>query len=257
VNRILLVGVARSGTTWVSTILSKCADTHFINEPDDERRFTRADRTKKYLTRYPNIAPKDDGDVGRANIDAYAAMWKSVWDSDMADNLLVKSVFVPFCLEWLVDKFRIDHVVWVKRDLPNVIASWYEYSHAKHPHTDRADLLTRLTWQAAQHHFSYARLANQNFYTAIVDHRELVGNAEDGFKSLAGALGLLWGHEAMEQLSDLNAAGVGGHYGLPDYSLTEHISRTADQVGIDAWKNKVTEEQMAVITRELARWSSA
>lgn len=256
-NRILLVGVARSGTTWVSTILSKCEDTHFINEPDDERRFTKAAEVKRSLTRYPNIAPGDDSVVGQANVSRYAAMWRSVWDNVIGDNLLVKSVFVPFCIEWLVDRFRVNHVVWIKRDLPNVVASWYEYSHVKHPQVPKKSLLRRLAWQAAQHHTAYGRLAGQNFYTAVVDHRSLVNDAEQGFKSLAGALGLKWGHEAMEQLSDLNTAGVGGHYGLPDYSLTDHISRTAAQVDLDAWKSKVTPEGMAIIMNELERWGCA
>lgn len=254
-SRILLVGVARSGTTWVGTVLSKCKDTIYLNEPDDERRFTQAMVAKKLLTRYPNIAPGDSGRVGEADITPYSLYWSRVWSTPGADHLLVKSVFVPFCLEWLQQSFEVDHVVWVRRDLPNVIASWAEYSREKHPKLPAEILLRRLTWQAVQQQKAYERLARLDFFSAVVDHLALAREAEAGFAALAEKLGLIWSHEAREQLADLATAGVGGHYGLPGYSLTEHISRTADQIGEEAWAQKVTEDDMAIIEKELNRWT--
>jgi hypothetical protein len=257
-NKILLVGVARSGTTWVGTILSKCKDTFFFNEPDDERRFRSAAEAKTYLTRYPNIAPGDIDKVGEASIRNYAALWERAWGQGIGgyQNALVKSVFAPFCLEWIKETFRIDHVVWVHRELRDVIASWYEYSSEKHPEIGKEVLIRRLAWQASQHQAAYDRLNGTGFYSLRVDHRTMVQNAEKGFKYLAGVLGLEWTHEAMEQLADLNSAGVGGHYGLEGYDLSEHIRRNAEDVlDEDAWKKKVPEELMAIAMREVAKWA--
>lgn len=255
-NKILLVGVARSGTTWIGTVLSKCKDTFFYNEPDDERRFVHAANAKRFLTRYPNIAPGDAGAVGETNIDGYAAVWANVWGRPMAENLIAKSVFTPFCIEWMKEAFKIDHVVWVHRGLRDVIASWYEYSSQKHPEVDKEVLIRRLAWQASQHYSAYKRLHGTGFYTLTVDHKEIVRNAEDGFKFLSNELGLDWTHEASEQLADLNSAGVGGHYGLEGYDLSEHIRRNAEEIlDEDAWKQKVPEDLMGIAFQEVRGWA--
>lgn len=256
-NKILLVGVARSGTTWIGTILSKCNDVFFYNEPDDERRYETAAQAKRLLTRYPNIAPGDWDMVGQAYIGDYHNMWATVLNKGLAKNLLVKSVFAPFCLEWLKESFSIDHVVWVKRGLRDVIASWYEYSHQQNPHVDPEILIRRLAWQASQHYSAYKRLDGKGFYSLTVDHHVIVEDAEDGFKYMAGQLDLEWTHEAMEQLADLNSAGVGGHYGLEDYSLSDHIRRNAEDVlDPDAWREKVPVELMEIAFKEVGRWAS-
>lgn len=252
-NRVLLVGVTRSGTTWAATVLSKCGDTAFVNEPDDERRFIAAKSAKERLTRYPVIAPGDTGKVGEASIDQYERLWDVVWHPGPARNLIVKSVFVPFCLEWLVEQKEIDHVVWVKRDLRNVVASWYEYSSDVHPELAADEkLVRRLAWQAASHYAAYARLA-PDLYTIAVDHLDLVEDPKL-FPYIAREIGLEWGHEAKEQLSDLSSYGIGGHYGKDDYSLDDHIHRAREQLGPDAWREKMPDYLMEVALDEFARW---
>lgn len=249
-NKLLIVGVARSGTTWVATILSKCGDTFFFNEPDDERRFKRAAISKRLLTRYPTIAPGDSGAVGETTITEYEDLWRPLWATD-AENILIKSVFVPFCLEWLKLAFAVSHVIWVKRDLRNVVRSWFEYSSQANPGVPKELLIRRLTWQACSHYAAYQRLEPFNFYSAVVDHADLVDDP-GLFKRLADDVQLEMGHEAWEQLSDLNSAGVGGHYGLPDYDLDQHIRRTAEQAKAPADWDEV---ELLIINEELKRWN--
>lgn len=250
-NRVLIVGVARSGTTWVATILSKCPGVFFFNEPDDERRFKRAATAKRLLTRYPTIAPGDSGAVGETTITEYEDLWRPLWITD-AETVLIKSVFVPFCLEWLRLSFAVDHVIWVKRDIVKVVRSWHEYSKQANPNVPKEILLRRLTWQACSHYAAYRRLEELSFYSAVVNHVDLVDDPGLEFKKLAENCDLEMGHEAWEQLSDLNAAGVGGHYGLPDYDLNQHIRRTAEQVKAPAdWD----ETELLIITEEIKRWN--
>lgn len=250
-NKILIVGVARSGTTWVATILSKCGDTFFFNEPDDERRFKQAAVAKRLLTRYPTIAPGDSGAVGETTITEYEKLWRPLWATD-AENVIIKSVFVPFCLEWIKLAFNITHVVWVQRDLHNVIRSWDEYSRRKNPGVPREMLLRRLTWQACSHYSAYYRLQGNRFFSSVANHTDLVDDPGLCFKTLATTIGLEMGHEAWEQLSDLNASGVGGHYGLPDYDPAQHIRRTTEQAKAPAgW----SDSELLIINEEMARWN--
>lgn len=250
-NKILLVGVARSGTTWVATILSKCKDTYFFNEPDDERRFTEAAKSKRGITRYPTIAPGDSGRVGESDIAAYADLWRRAWQPFQVENLLIKSVFAPFCLEWLKERFEIDHVVWVQRDIYSVIRSWYEYSRQANPGVDEEVLLRRLSWQAASHVAAYARLDRFDFFSYRAVHEAFVHDPKREFELLAKALGMETGHEAWEQLDDLNQSGVGGHYGLPGYDAEEHVRRTKEEATADPnWNNA----ERVIIDREVGLW---
>jgi hypothetical protein len=57
---VLLAGLPRSGTTWISRSLSLCEGVTLVHEPDNERRTTTAMAAKAELGRYPLLA---NGDV--------------------------------------------------------------------------------------------------------------------------------------------------------------------------------------------------
>lgn len=250
-NKILLVGVARSGTTWMATVLSKSKDTVFLNEPDDERRFKAAKMSKAFITRYPTIAPGDSGRVGEAGIAGYADLWRQAWTPHGAENLLVKSVFTPFCLEWLKERFEINHVVWVQRNIYSVIRSWFEYSKRANGTVEHDILLRRLSWQAASHVAAYARLDRFDFFSYRARHVAFVHDPKREFEQLAKAVGLEMGHEAWEHLDDLNQSGVGGHYGLPGYDAKEHVRRTKEEAVADPdWSS----DERAIINEEISKW---
>lgn len=254
-NKVLVVGVPRSGTTWVATILSKCRDTAFVNEPDDERRFNHARDAKKWLGRYPIIAPYDRGRVGESSIVKYQHLWEHAFGPMFCENVIVKSVFVPYCLEWLIEFCGIQNVLLVKRAPMNVLASWYEYSSKVNPDVPKENLCVRLAWQYAMQHQAYMRLLRLKppaMYA--VEHEEIAVNWGK-FESLATMLDLEWTHEAAEQLNDLSNEGEGGHPGLANYQLTEHISRAPHQLRRDAWRKRIPERIAELFISELERWS--
>jgi len=56
---ILLVGPPRSGTTWVADVLNLAGVYQFVNEPDNEIISLLGRRYKRYVPRFPLLAPGD------------------------------------------------------------------------------------------------------------------------------------------------------------------------------------------------------
>jgi hypothetical protein len=56
---ILLLGVARSGSTWIGQILGHAAEARYVHEPDNETHNPYALRAKKGLGRFPFLRPGD------------------------------------------------------------------------------------------------------------------------------------------------------------------------------------------------------
>lgn len=251
-STVLVVGVPRSGTTWVATILSKCRDTAFVNEPDDERRSNFARDAKKGLGRYPIIAPYDRGRVGESSIVKYQNLWMRSFESDLFANVIVKSVFVPYCLEWVAEYAQVDRILYIARHPLNVLASWYEYSSKVNTTVSKEKLCRRLAWQFCMQKQAYDRLRGHELLVTV-EHEELATNW-GVFESLAPMLGLEWGHEAAEQLNDLSNEGEGGHPGLPNYSETDHIRRAPAQLRRDAWKDRLDKEAQELFLDEMSRW---
>lgn len=57
--RVLLAGIARSGTTWIANALSHCAGATLVHEPDNDRHHVHAMAAKARLGRYPVLEPGD------------------------------------------------------------------------------------------------------------------------------------------------------------------------------------------------------
>ncbi|HMJ76300.1 MAG TPA: hypothetical protein VK507_10025, partial [Iamia sp.] len=58
-RRVLLAGIARSGTTWIANALSHCAGATLVHEPDNDRHHVHAMAAKARLGRYPVLRPGD------------------------------------------------------------------------------------------------------------------------------------------------------------------------------------------------------
>lgn len=68
-TKILVVGLPRSSTSWVSRCLAHSQDTHYLHEPDNENLHPYAVRAKRVLGRYPILLSTDRAPV------AYERLW--------------------------------------------------------------------------------------------------------------------------------------------------------------------------------------
>jgi hypothetical protein len=57
---VLLVGMARSGTTWIANALSHCDGATLVSEPDNDLHHVHAMAAKAEFGRYPVLRPGDD-----------------------------------------------------------------------------------------------------------------------------------------------------------------------------------------------------
>lgn len=73
-NPILVLGVPRSGTTWVSKVLTVGCRAALIHEPDSEHHDPFAFKAKLGLGRFPVVGPDD-----RVPTD-YAALWRRAFE---------------------------------------------------------------------------------------------------------------------------------------------------------------------------------
>jgi hypothetical protein len=154
-NRVLVLGVPRSGTTWVSRTLSRSPASVYIHEPDNfdyPARFTPTLRRR--LGAFPVVS-------SATVIPCYAALWDLAfaarfplrdaprtvahWAAMLPTpasrvalscfpprrpgwpgrrrSVIVKSVHAPFAAEWIAQRYS-PRVLVVRRNLLNVVASW-------------------------------------------------------------------------------------------------------------------------------------
>lgn len=73
-HRVLVVGVPRSGTTWVANVLARAAGGEYLEEPDNHFRFAYAFRAKRRLGRreYPLLATED----ASAEAQDFVELWR-------------------------------------------------------------------------------------------------------------------------------------------------------------------------------------
>jgi Sulfotransferase family len=157
-DRLLLLGVARSGTRWLATALGHADATRVVKEPDN----VDADPTGTGVSRfgfgpYPMIEPGDDAPQFRALWDlafsdrvpnkpglrrtaARAALRlpRGIRDPLMrrtaqamsalpgrSPHVVVKSIYAHFYVEWLLGYYQ-PRVVVIQRNPLNTISSWIE-----------------------------------------------------------------------------------------------------------------------------------
>src|ERR1700680_966547 len=157
-DRLLLLGVARSGTRWLATALGHADGTRVVKEPDN----VDADPTGTGVSRfgfgpYPMSEPHDDAPQFRALWDlsfsdrvpnkpglrrtaAWAAprLPRGIRDPVMrrtaqamsalpgrSPHVVVKSIYAHFYVEWLIGHYE-PRVVVIQRNPLNTISSWIE-----------------------------------------------------------------------------------------------------------------------------------
>ncbi len=73
---ILIVGLPRSGTTWIGSVFSAVPNTFYVFEPDNEKLSPAAWLCKRKLHRFPYLTPQDEA----AN---YALLWRAALETSL------------------------------------------------------------------------------------------------------------------------------------------------------------------------------
>lgn len=169
--RVLVVGLPRSGTTWVGEVLGRTAGARYLHEPDNHLVRPEAWWAKRRLGPYPELGRGDDGGGSDAGRD-YERLWDKAFTGGphpaplygclrilqragaprvsgrlasrlgahpAAGPLVVKSVHSARALEWIADRFD-PAVVVVERHPFGVISSWRKLGWDDFLDTDRAAL---------------------------------------------------------------------------------------------------------------------
>jgi hypothetical protein len=160
-DRILLIGVARSGTSWLSRAMAATPGTVHYYEPDNVDADPTGQRpaAQHGFGPYPIIRPGEDGGQFRALWDAAFAgrlpqmkqsglqlqamravlkLPKSIREPVISlggrvlsslpggpERTAIKSIYSSFYLEWLVERYD-PRVVVIQRHPLNVVSSWRE-----------------------------------------------------------------------------------------------------------------------------------
>ncbi|MBV8528592.1 MAG: sulfotransferase, partial [Candidatus Dormibacteraeota bacterium] len=117
-NRILIVGAPRSGTTWLANALSATPGARLAHEPDNTA--FNADALES-MELYGGYAAPHVGE----RVPAYERLWDPAFLAPpfAPVHLIVKSVFAAFAMDWLIDRYQ-PRVVLIERHPLRVVSSW-------------------------------------------------------------------------------------------------------------------------------------
>jgi hypothetical protein len=93
VRRVLVLGVPRSATTWVATVLASAPGSELVMEPDNEKSSLLAALLKKGVSRFPELGPGAEPPAG------YALLWRLAFQAPRA-VLLSRSRLTRALLAW-------------------------------------------------------------------------------------------------------------------------------------------------------------
>ena len=103
-KNILLVGVPRSGSSWMAKVLAQSADSVLVREPDNERRNLRAYRAKRKWHRMPYLS-------ANASVPAMERFWQRVF----CDALIPKNAisrWIQHCMSQTTFVLSRRHIRW-------------------------------------------------------------------------------------------------------------------------------------------------
>jgi hypothetical protein len=153
-ERLLVVGVERSGTTWVAKAIAATMGATYVHEPDSPGASPGANHAREF-GRYPVVrvgdkvplyeedwdlafrggflAPKATAPIGRAlnkvpvgvRQPLVGVATRLVRARPSRQLVVTKSVMCPFSLDWIIDRYS-PPVVWVRRNPLNIVASLIE-----------------------------------------------------------------------------------------------------------------------------------
>jgi hypothetical protein len=259
-DRILIVGTARSGTSWCGKVMARAAGVRYYHEPDN----VDADTTRPELAGRSGFGPYPFIDA--ASESAYTPLWDAVWSgrlprmrgwrlqagraalrlprtlrdpltrqyATVASRLpggpqctVVKSIYAPFAVEWLVARYQ-PRVVAVQRNPLNVVSSWRQlgmhgFDLGERPAVrervlDRLGIappaatltpLGRIAWTVGLLTTVLGEAVAAHPEWLFLTHEELCTDPPARFREVFATVGLTWSEPVERFLEESNRPGEG------------------------------------------------
>jgi hypothetical protein len=203
-NRVLVVGAPRSGTTWLAQVLAAAPGCRLVHEPDNPAFHPDAAEARAVYGGYASLHRGE-------RVPVYEELWDAAFGAAPVDSTVIaKSVYAAFALEWLADRYA-PQVVIIERHPVRVVASWMrlgfhvgqmptrERITAEHVEPARlpawdpqAPRLVQVSWVVAllTTAVRVARLSHPEW--TVVSHEWLSVYPAGRLAALTEALGLSW-----------------------------------------------------------------
>jgi hypothetical protein len=258
-NRVLVIGAPRSGTTWLAHALAATPGSRLANEPDNTAFNADAAESQELYGGYP--APH----VGE-HVPAYERLWDPVFNKPpfATVHLIAKSVQCAFSIEWLMDRHQ-PRVVLIQRHPVRVVSSWMRKGFIVGDLATReriqadyveplnlpcwdpdAPELARVAWAVGVLMTVMQLKSRAHPQWTLVSHEWLCASPMPRLEELARSLGLQWLEETEARIHELGD--------------TERILVEPDAAGVPlAWQAYPAEDgvaAMALLRRfpELEPW---
>jgi hypothetical protein len=236
-NRVLVVGVPRSGTTWLAQTLAATHRAALVHEPDNPFFQPDAATSRALYGGYPVLhrrerAPEyqrlwDEGfKRARARVpkpDAEPPRYALHRRGLRPTTVIAKSVSAAFALDWLVDRYS-PRVVLIERNPMDVVSSWMrlgfvvgdlatrdrvrtEYVEPfQLPRWDASmPRLLQVSWAVGVLMSALRRQARARPEWTVISYEALASDRAL-LRSLALSLGLLWSNRAAASAQSQNGA---------------------------------------------------
>ncbi len=297
-DRVLLVGVARSGTSWLIRALAATPGTLHYYEPDNVDSDPTGTRPvgRSGFGPYPMINPGDDGGMFRPLWDAaFAGRLPKVQQIDKGlklqavravlklpravreplisagsrvltalpggpERTVIKTIYAPFSLEWLTQRYD-PRVVVIQRHPLNVVSSWRELKIPGFDLTSRPALLekyrdrfegdpldanaselTKTAWQVGLLTTAIGDVLDKNPQWLMVDHEDLCDDPSVKIRAVCDRLGIPWSSSVDDFLNESNRPGEG----------LKPVRVTKEQP--NRWRGRLTDDEVEEITSVLGRF---
>jgi hypothetical protein len=295
-DRIVLVGVARSGTSWLGHALGRARGVRFYYEPDN----VDADPLKSTAGQHgfgPYPVIDSDEEAGQ-----FAPLWDLVFSGRLpfalrerrrlrpaakialrlprsirdpmvrtaaavsarrpgrAQNIVVKTIYATFSLEWLVARYR-PQIIAMQRNPLNVVSSWRELHIPLFDLATRANLRTRyveplgieppepgapevaqIAWHVGLLTHVIAQALDRHPEWIFVTHEDLCEDPATTIRRVSDQVGLEWTDDIDRFLNDSNRHGEGL---APVRIATEEPTK---------WRQRLTDSEVADIQAVLDRF---
>jgi hypothetical protein len=296
-DRLVLVGVARSGTSWLGHALGRARGVRFYYEPDnvDADPSTIGTAGQRGFGPYPVI--DDDRDAGQ-----FAPLWDLVFSGRLpfalrerrrlrpaasvalrlprsvrdplvraaaafsarrpgrAENIVVKTIYATFSLEWLVARYR-PRVIAMQRNPLNVVSSWRELHIPLFDLATRPSLRTRyieplgfeppdaaapevarIAWHVGLLTHVISLALDRHPEWIFVTHEDLCEDPATTIRRVSEQVGLEWTDDIDRFLNDNNRHGEGL---APVRIATEEPTK---------WRQRLTDPEIAQIETVLNKF---
>ena len=215
-NRILVIGAPRSGSTWLANALACTPGARLAHEPDNTAFNPDAQESLDLHGGYP--APRTGEEFP-----AYARIWDPVFlvPPFATVHVIAKSVLAAFAIDWLIDRYR-PRVVLIERHPVRVISSWMrkrfrvgdlatrdriQRQFVERMNLPRADPaappLVHVAWAIGVLMSVMREASRAHPEWTVVSHEQLCGDPVARLHDLGNSLQLQWIEETEARIRDL------------------------------------------------------